>query len=52
MQYVDAIEKGEPPANPSVIRTATIGAEAPVPAPPRAAPPMAVPPTLPEPAPR
>ena len=51
MQYVDALERGEPPANPSVIRSATIGNEAAVPAPPRPAP-APEPASLPEPAPR
>ncbi|MBU3077270.1 peptidylprolyl isomerase [Sphingomonas quercus] len=54
MQYVDAIEKGEPPANPSRIVTATIGAEAPaaVSAPPPPPPlPVPAPPPAPAPAP-
>ena len=47
MQYVDAIERGEPPANPSRIVSASIGVEAPAPAP--AAAPAATPAAEPQP---
>ncbi len=44
MEYVDKIEKGEPPANPTKIVDASIGTEAPViPAPPAPAPATALP---------
>ena len=43
MAYVDAIEKGEPPANPSKILQASIAADQVPPPPPSAAPPPAAP---------
>jgi peptidylprolyl isomerase len=46
MQYVDAIERGEPPANPSRILQASIGSDNKAPPPPGAAPTLPIAPSI------